>query len=250
MAPRDHLRSYTRNHLSALANPHVVQERLCTELAANRMLGPITSYKQHISPLGLVPKAHQANKWRLICDLSAPYGHSVNDGIPTALCSMQYATVHDAVNIINLLGRDTQLIKLDLKDAYRIVPVHPADYTLLGITWQGQLYLDHALPFGLRSAPKLFNTVADLTAWVLHCRGIQHQIHYLDDFLFLAPPNCDQGKRTRDTAATLDSLGIPVASQKTEGPTTTLTFLGILINTHTFKLQLYPVINYIALNSC
>ncbi len=35
--PRDHLRSYTRNHPSALANPHVVQEKLCTELAANRM---------------------------------------------------------------------------------------------------------------------------------------------------------------------------------------------------------------------
>ncbi len=80
--------------------------------------------------------------------------------------------------------------------------------------------------------------MADLTAWVLHCRGIQHQIHYLDDFLFLAPSNSDQGKLTRDTAlATLD-LGIPVALHKTEGPTTTLTFLGILINTHTFELQL------------
>ncbi len=127
-----------------------------TELAANRLLGPVTSDQLHTSPLGLVPKAHQVNKW---CDLSAPHGHSVNDGIPTTLCSMQYAT---AVNIINVLGRDTQLIKLDLKDAYRIVP---ADYTLLGITWQGQLYLDRALPFGLRSAPKLFNAVADLTAW-------------------------------------------------------------------------------------
>ncbi len=72
------------------------------------------------------------------------------------------------------------------QDPYRIVPVHPADYTLLGITWQGQLYLDRALPFGLRSAPKRFNAVAYLTAWVLHCRGIQHQTHYLDDFL-LAP---------------------------------------------------------------
>ena len=117
--PRDHLRSNSRNHPSALSNPHVVQERLHTELAANRILGPITSSSNqpHSSPLGLVPKAHQANKWRLICDLSAPHGHSVNDGIPTALCSLQYATVHDAVNIINALGRDTQLIKLDLKDA-------------------------------------------------------------------------------------------------------------------------------------
>ncbi len=100
---------YTSNHPSALSNPHVVQERLHTELAANRLLSPITSDQPHTSPLGLVPKAHQVNKWRLICDLSAPHRHSVNDGIPTTLCSMQYATVHDAVNIINVLGRDTQL---------------------------------------------------------------------------------------------------------------------------------------------
>ncbi len=51
------IRSYNHNHPSALANPYV---RLCTELAANRMLGPITSDTPHTSPLGLVPKAHQA----------------------------------------------------------------------------------------------------------------------------------------------------------------------------------------------
>ncbi len=102
--------------------------------------------------------------------------------------------------------------------------------------FKGVLGLDECLQECL--APKLFNVVA-VTAWVLHCRGIQHQIHYLDDFLFLAPSNSDQGNLTRDTAlATLDFLGIPVASYKIEGPTTTLTFLGILINTHTFELQL------------
>ena len=32
-----------------------------------------------------------------------------------------------------MLGQDAQLGKIDLKDAYRIVPIHPADYPLLGI---------------------------------------------------------------------------------------------------------------------
>ena len=66
-------------------------------------------------------------------DLSCPRGSSVNDGIPTDPCSLQYASVDDAVAIIQQLGRDTQLVKLDLKDAYRIVPVHLADFPLLGI---------------------------------------------------------------------------------------------------------------------
>ena len=86
--------------------------------------------------------------------------------------------------IIQQLGRDTQLVKLDLKDAYRIVPVHPADFPLPGIRWRERVYIDRALPFGLRSAPKLFNAVADTIACVLSQHGITHLLHYLDDFLF------------------------------------------------------------------
>ena len=36
----------------------------------------------------------------------------------------------------------------------------------------------------------------------------------------------------------LQQLGIPVASHKIEGPPTTLTFLGISINTRLFELRL------------
>lgn len=134
--PREQLHSRQKNHPSALANEKVIDERITAELAAGRLLGPITPQHLlcvHTSPVGLVPKARQVNKWRMICDLSAPTVTSVNDGIPEHLCSLQYAKVDDAVNIIQQLGRATQLVKLDIKDAYRIVPVHPADYHLLGI---------------------------------------------------------------------------------------------------------------------
>ena len=51
--------------------------------------------------------------------------------------------------------------KIDIKSAYRIVPVHPEDRPLLGMRWQGKIYVDATLPFGLRSAPKIFNALAD-----------------------------------------------------------------------------------------
>lgn len=113
-------------------------EQITAEKAAGRLLGPLPrdqSARVHTSPLGLVPKSHQSNKWRMICDLSSPSGHSVNDGIPRDLCSLQYASVDDAVRVLQHLGRGAQLIKLDIQDAYRIVPVHPSDYSLLGINW-------------------------------------------------------------------------------------------------------------------
>ena len=143
---------------------------------------------------------------------------------------MHYASVDDAVAIIQQLGQDTQLIKLDIKDTYRIVPVHPADYNLLGITWRGNTYLDRALPFGLRSAPKIFNAISNFIAWILSCNGIQHQLHYLDDFLFLTTPNSRQGQQILSIALeTLRRLGVPIAVHKTEGPSSVLIFLGILI---------------------
>ena len=190
----------------------------------------------YTSPMGLVPKLHQLNKFRLIVDLSHPIGASVNDDISPDLCSLRYASVDEAVNVIRRLGRDAQLTKLDIKDAYRIIPVHPDDYHLLGISWRGATYIDRVLPFGLRSAPKIFSAVADL---VLHQQGIKHQLHYLDDFLFLdaATPQGSTGT-LEQVLRIFQGLGIPIATQKTEGANTALVFLGILIDTHRFELRL------------
>ena len=75
----------------------------------------------HTSPIGLVPKQHRKDRFRMIVDLSSPSGQSVNDGV-------KYASVDQAVSIIQHLGRGTQLVKVDINDAYRIIPVHPSDY--------------------------------------------------------------------------------------------------------------------------
>ena len=53
------------------------------------------------------------------------------------------------------------MAKFDLKSTYRQVPVHPDDRWLLGVEWEGQVYVDCTVPFGLRSAPMIFNAVAD-----------------------------------------------------------------------------------------
>ena len=87
-------------------------------------------------------------------DLSALKGESVNDGISTELCSLQYAKMDQVVTIIIVLGTGALLAKLDIQSAYSIIPVHPDDHCLLGIFWQGTVFLDATLPFGLRSAPK------------------------------------------------------------------------------------------------
>ena len=96
----------------------------------------------------------------------------------------------DAYTIINELGTGALLSKIDLKNAFRLIPVRQADWNLLGIHWKDKYYIDTCLPFGLRSAPFLFNQLADAIHWILHQQyGVHHLLHYLDDFLTAGPPN-------------------------------------------------------------
>ena len=45
--------------------------------------------------------------------------------------------------------------------------------------WKGGLYLDAALPFGLRSAPVIFNAVVEALAFIIRRRGVDGMDHYL-----------------------------------------------------------------------
>ena len=58
--------------------------------------------------------------------------------------------------------------------------------------WENNLYIDGALPFSLRSGPRIFIAVADALEWRARFKGIEHIMHYLDDFLIIAPPGSDQ----------------------------------------------------------
>eukprot|EP00731_Ephydatia_muelleri_P012479 Em0006g1373a len=226
---------------SAAENQEVVTAYLKEECAQGRVIrmGPAeTVVGLQISPFGVIPKG-QTGKWRLIVDLSSPHGSSVNDGIDSELCSLSYVSVEDVASIILRLGRGTLMAKVDIKSAYRLLPVHPEDRLLLGMEWQGLAYIDTTLPFGLRSAPKIFTAVADMLEWVFQKRGVKHVRHYLDDFILLGPTHNDTCQKGLDVVLeTCECLGVPLALEKLEGPTTCLTFLGIEIDTITLELRL------------
>ena len=171
------LKSATKNMRSAAEEPDVVEAYLAKERGAGRIIGtlrvPQASFNTmiHVSRFGVIPKPHQPGKWRIIVDLSHPEGRSVNDGVEVKLCSLAYASIDDAAATILRLGRFTELAKLDIASAYRVVPVHPDDRLLLGMRWKGEVFVDSALPFGLRSAPKVFNSSGGLVGVDLAHQG-------------------------------------------------------------------------------
>ena len=220
----------------------MISDYLRKELDAGNIFGPFNPHTitdLHTNRFGVIPKKHQPGQWRLITDLSFPEGASVNDAIDSSLCSLVYTSVEHVAEVALKLGPGSLLAKIDIKSAYRLIPVHPLDRHMLGMQWEGLAYVDGMLPFGLRSAPKIFNAVADALEWCIAKQGVTHIFHYLDDFLVMGPPQSDACKANLHTLQTVCAkLGVPLAPEKQEGPTTTLTFLGIVIDTVRGELRL------------
>ena len=105
--------------------------------------------------------------------------------------------------------------------------------------WNQSIYIDTCLPFGLRSAPKLFNILADLLSWITTQPGVTFSMHYLGDFLLLGPPDSSICQHNLDIFTQVcDELGISLATEKVKGPSTSLNFLGILLDTHRMEIRL------------
>lgn len=65
---------------------------------------------------------------------------------------------------------------------HRNIPIYPDDRWLLGMVWDDSLFIDTALLFGLRSAPKILSAVAHAVGWILKQQGVPIVMHHLDDF--------------------------------------------------------------------
>ncbi len=187
--------SSSHNMVSASEHPEIIQGYLAEECSEARVLGPLSPTQvpsAHISSFGVIPKGTSV-------DMSAPEGRSVNDGVSEHWTSLKYVGVKDAAHIITSYGRGALLAKVDVKSSYRNIPVHPDDRWLMGMLSGENLFIDTALPFGLRSAPKTFSAVADAVEWVSRQEGVKDIIHYLDDFLIVAAPDTDEGSATLKT---------------------------------------------------
>jgi hypothetical protein len=228
---------------SALENAAVVQEYLKREVSLGRIIGPVSPDVMpdgtQLSPFGVIPKSNRPGKWRLIVDLSSPDGRSVNDGIEESLCSLSYLHLDEVMDRIVESGRGTELAKMDIESAYRMVPVHPGDRPLLAVQWAGQIFYDTRLPFGLRSAPKIFTAIADALQWVFQRQGVTWVAHYLDDYITMGPPHseiCTQNLEVMLSSCT--RLGVPVAPEKCAGPATVMVFLGFELDTNAMVVRL------------
>ena len=129
------------------------------------------------------------------------------------------------------------LANIDIQSAFRLLPVYQADRHLLLMKWNGNIYVDMCLPFGLRSAPKIFNALTNLLEWIARAQSIYHILHYLNDFLIVGTPMIHTRQHNLDTMIRIcKGLGVPLAV--VEGPSSSLPFLGIMLDTNMMEARL------------
>jgi hypothetical protein len=168
---------------------------LSTNLREEEAAGKIERVEvrpQCVSARGAVPKRDYNEpdgaskvKFRLITDCSAPIGRALNEW--TTSPSFNYAKFDIAVKES---APGVWYVKIDLKAAYRHVPLHRAMWTLFGFKWDftpGEYvyFVDKFLPFGIKPACWLFTQFTRAICWRCRELGVHVIIGYIDDFLII-----------------------------------------------------------------
>ena len=116
--------TFPKNNSSALKNSEQVSISINKEIQRGHTAGPFIEppFKHnHISPIGAAIK--NDGSARLIMDLSQPSGLSVNDYISKEEFPTNYVHFDVATTLVRKMGRGCFLSKVDIKHAFRLLPV-------------------------------------------------------------------------------------------------------------------------------
>ena len=211
--------------------------KLNVELKAGRVLGPydcVPLGKLIVSPLYVIEKS-TPGKYRLIHNLSFPKTLCVNNCISNNMKTVQYCSLLDVARYIHLqdTGADLYMAKMDLKYAYKCVPIHKEDWYLLGMQFQDKYFVDTCLPMGLASSCFIFNIISDAINFLATKRGCDKVFSYLDDFLIVGTTKESVEASLNLILQTCHDIGFPVSEQKTVYPKKNMIFLGLGIDCDT-----------------
>jgi hypothetical protein len=163
----------------------------------------------------VVPKS--SGNWQLVIDLK-----SLN-----SLIEAPHFKMSPVALVLNTLRPGDWSFKLDLKDAYLNVPIHPESQKYLRFAFQGQVYQFQALSFGLNVAPMVFTRLAHTLSAHFDSQGV-FLLPYLNDWIVHHPDHQILLYHRTLVLRTLESAGFKLNLLKSElTPTQDIEFLGI-----------------------
>ena len=224
-----------------VGNETELWNKVMSEVKQKRYAGPYLKipFKHYIqSPIGLVPKDN-GKKTRLIFHLSYPKNGtmSVNANTLKHKCTVKYPEFYQAIRRCLEEGHFCKCVKSDMSSAFRHFPMSKRFWKFLVMKAKCPLdclwyyFVDKCMPFGSSISCAHFQAFSDAIAFVQTKRTGKKPVNYLDNFWFLhlLKTLCDH--QVRVFLQICESIKFPVALEKTFWSSTTITFLGFLIDT-------------------
>jgi hypothetical protein len=203
-------------------NHSLVADRIAEyiSIGAIQVLNPeSTSSIPFVQPLHVVIK--DGKKPRLVIDLS----RNLNDLLSND--SFNYTSIRDAVRISS---DQCYYSKLDISNCFLSFPLHPSMYKYFVFQFNSVYYQFVRLPFGLSTAPRICTLMLSVIEFVLTQQYQLSSVRYLDDFLFVSHSFHIASEHLSIAVSVFERFGLVVNKKKTEGPSQSIQFLGINLN--------------------
>lgn len=209
------------NTPAVMEHADTVRSRLTEYIAMGaviRLPSGLIMHGTSVQPLHVIIK--DTKKARLVIDLS----RNLNSYLEYKY--FRYSGVEDAVEA-SYPG--CWYGKLDLSNCYLSFPLHPSVRRYFNFRFEGVLYQFTSMPFGLSTAPRECTLLLSVVSFALTQLGIVH-VRYLDDIFIIGNSEAQVAQQLSTAQQEITKFGLVVNTEKTEGPSQCLSFLGILID--------------------
>lgn len=156
--------SVSSNSASAVQFGEQVTDAIAAWVAKGFAYGPVLKddIPKDAKISGLMCRPKPDGSVRVILNMSAPLGNSVNDGIDTELFPAKMSSTAKWLEVLELAGPGCQIMKIDWSDAYKHIPVCQADLKLQWFTWLDRGFAELCLVFGTASSVGIYDRAAKL----------------------------------------------------------------------------------------
>ena len=164
---------------------------------------------------GILTRPKPNGSVRVILNLSAPEGSSVNDGIDVSSFPATMSSTAKWLQCLNAAGTGALMTKLDWSDAYKHQHVRKEDLNLQWFQCMGKYFCEPCLVFGASSSAGIYDQSAKLVLDLVICySGFPRNMvcQYLDDVCACSNANSDSLSRFRNAYIDIaNQLGVKLA---------------------------------------
>jgi hypothetical protein len=239
-----------RNAPSAYENADKFTDALRDWVASDVVAGPFRSPPLPNFRSNCLMAVVRKTKVRPVVNLSAPKKKSFNDNVDKmSVMKVKMSSAAQFGQSILAAGRGAKITKMDMKDAYKLVPAKVEDYKLQGFEWQGRFFVDTQQIFGAATAAANFDVLASTVLKIVTCEmnAEDSSIHRtLDDAACVAPAGSTEAKEFAGVYRRVaNQLGIQLAAEcpekdKAFTDSTWGTVLGIIFDTEILSWRMPP----------